>query len=727
MSTGPDATNIQHQTVLPAQALRPVEQVTAPPGTVNVPWHEGVFVGRQRALVDLDAALKSDAPVVIAAVHGLGGVGKSTLAARYAATHTEVWHPVWWVTADSAAALQAGLANLAVALQPELAQALPLEALAGRAVAWLAAHREWLLILDNVTDPADLTQLLGRRLPGRIVITSRLSQGWHRYAAKLLHLDVLSERQAIELLLQIANHLDSDTEDLARLCQVLGHLPLAIEQVAGYLRQTGLAPADYLELLREKPAVMYDRAARGSDAERTIARIWRITLSTLADEPLAGHLLRVMAWWGSEAIPRTLLTLNSSPEEVAEVTTALGSLAAYNMITLDAKTITVHRLVQAVLRTPDHFDSPSQNDVDHATQMAEINAARQVALEQLKKALPGEYISPDTWTAWRGLIPHIEAFFAAALPHDDSRDACDVLLITAAFLNSQGRADQAEAFLARSLNGYERLLGKDHRSTLECRNELYRSHMATKGPAKTIKMLEMLHGDARRSMGEEDILTVSCHNNVAYAYLKLDKYDQALPILEAGFGALSRLAGEDNVETLVCGHNLARAYHGTKQNERALQLLKKLALRSECAFGREHVVTLSLRGSIAKEYQEIPDFVKAIRLGISVLRDLERALGEDHPETLAACNNLGSSYMMVGNLKRATPLLQRALHGRERILGNRNEDTIISRSNLAILFSFLGDEKQARQLLHQCLIDGEPLLGGSHPLMQSVRLIIDEK
>ena len=95
---------------------------------------------------------------VVQAVHGLGGVGKSTLAARWAAAHAAEYLVTWWITADAPADIDAGLADLAVALQPALAGVLPLEALREGAVQWLAAHSGWLVILDNVSDPADVAK-----------------------------------------------------------------------------------------------------------------------------------------------------------------------------------------------------------------------------------------------------------------------------------------------------------------------------------------------------------------------------------------------------------------------------------------------------------------------------------------------------------------------------------------------------------------------------------------
>ncbi|MER7547991.1 NB-ARC domain-containing protein [Spirillospora sp. NPDC127506] len=241
-----------------------------------------------------------------------------------------LFDPVWWITADTAAAVQAGLAGLAAALQPELKTVLELEALAERGLAWLGCHDGWLVVLDNVIDPAHIAPLMDRTMRGRVLVTSRLGQGWHRFGARTLRLDVLTQDQAVDLLTQIAgphgvdakSEVEADgtvADGAAELVAELGFLPLAVEQAAAYLHQNQLSPRQYLDLLAASPAVMYDQAAEGSAAvgdtdsdarsdARTIARIWRITLDRItAATPLAGELLRILAWYAPQAIPRTLL------------------------------------------------------------------------------------------------------------------------------------------------------------------------------------------------------------------------------------------------------------------------------------------------------------------------------------------------------------------------------------------------------------------------------------
>jgi hypothetical protein len=89
---------------------------------VNLPYRAaGRFVGRGPELGELDAAAAPPGSVIVQVVHGLGGVGKSTLAAHWAATRTAGFAVVWWNTADTPTLMDEGLAGLAVALDPAAA------------------------------------------------------------------------------------------------------------------------------------------------------------------------------------------------------------------------------------------------------------------------------------------------------------------------------------------------------------------------------------------------------------------------------------------------------------------------------------------------------------------------------------------------------------------------------------------------------------------------------
>jgi hypothetical protein len=110
---------------------------------------------------------------------------------------------------------------------------LPLEALREGAVQWLAAHPGWLVILDNVTDPADVAPLLARTPAGRYLITSRRASGWHGTGVAPVRLDVLDPAEAQALLAAILSPDQSGEADgAAELCpgliDLIGNIGAAI-------------------------------------------------------------------------------------------------------------------------------------------------------------------------------------------------------------------------------------------------------------------------------------------------------------------------------------------------------------------------------------------------------------------------------------------------------------------------------------------------------------------
>ncbi|NUU25493.1 MAG: hypothetical protein HOV68_28900 [Streptomycetaceae bacterium] len=209
-----------------------------------------------------------------------------------------------------------------------------------------------MLVLDNVITPEDVDGVLERVRTGTVVITSRRRSGWT--AVETVPLDVLSEREAAELLARTVRSEwpEADLDGGDRLCAELGWLPLAVGQAGAYIAQNRITPAAYLDLLARFPARMFNATAEGGDAQRTMARVWHVTLDRLTDTPAAGRMLRQLAWYAPDGIPRALLGGSRAIEE-PELSEALGRLAAYHMITLTADAVAVHRVVQAVTRTPD--------------------------------------------------------------------------------------------------------------------------------------------------------------------------------------------------------------------------------------------------------------------------------------------------------------------------------------------------------------------------------------
>ncbi|MFJ8731940.1 FxSxx-COOH system tetratricopeptide repeat protein [Streptomyces bauhiniae] len=647
--------NYTSRVELPVDALRPPSQVPAHEGMSNLPRHRTGFVGRKDELERLDRVLSRPGAVLVQALHGLGGVGKSTLAAHWADTREHGCQPVRWFTADSPAGVAQGLVELAVALQPA-SRVLPVEALAEWGLQWLASHTGWLVVLDNVNDPADIAPLLDRVPGGRFLITSRLAEGWEEDVT-LVRLDVLDADESLALITSIITRKGPrDLDGAAELCAELGHLPLAVEQAGAYIAQNPFTtPRTYLQLLAEHPATMYERGGATTRAERTVARVWDITLDRIAtQQPEAIDLLRALAWYAPEDIPLHLCAGLAAQPALA---TALGLLSAYSMITPDPATgtLAVHRLVQALARTPDPANPHRTPDL--------IDQARTLATINLDNALPGQWEDPVTWPGWRALLPHIDAVTRHAAEDTDTLATAHLLNETGLYIKGQGLVSRSISALERAHTSLVRILGDDHSHTFAIRNNLANAYQAIGDPARAIaiSLFEQNLKDSLRILGPDHTDTLTSRNNLATAYQDAGDPARAIPLFEQNLEVFAVSFGPDHPHTLATRNNLADSYHAVGDAARAVTLHRQNLDDRMRVLGSDHPDTLITRNNLATAYLDAGEPSRAISLLDRALEECKRTVRPDHPHVFAARNNLASAHRAVGNLDDAITLFKQNL------------------------------------------------------------------
>jgi hypothetical protein len=300
----------------PAAAGRPRFPTALPP-VWNLPFRRNTaFTGREQVLTGLAEQLGRDAAAAVTqALQGAGGVGKTALATEYAYRYRSQFDTVWWVRAEQPATLVGDYAGLAGALQlPGAGQAdQQLAVLAVRR--WLEEHDRWLLILDNADAPntptglkvplARLVDLLPRVLHGQVLVTSR-DASWEEHAA-LAELEVFSSTEAMAFLLGRSG--SSDHATAIQIVELLGWLPLALEQAGAYVRETRLSLVDYLARLRGYPALTVARGRpRDRDPTDTVATTWQVSLERVRPTAGAAVLLEVCGFLGPRRFPESCST-----------------------------------------------------------------------------------------------------------------------------------------------------------------------------------------------------------------------------------------------------------------------------------------------------------------------------------------------------------------------------------------------------------------------------------
>ncbi|HVI38132.1 MAG TPA: FxSxx-COOH system tetratricopeptide repeat protein, partial [Gaiellales bacterium] len=440
----------------PAMGGRRPGFVGRPPAIWKVPPRNPHFTGRDGMLAELRRRLRAgEDTLVVQALYGLGGVGKTQLAIEYAHRFAADYDLVWWIDAEQPAFIGEQLAALAASLNlpsgPSVADTVE------RLLTALRGRDRWLLIFDNAERPADVADYRAAGA-GHMLVTSRFP-GWGALGGRL-EVDVLARAETVALLCARIPALSGKLAD--ELAAELGDLPLAAAQGAAYLEQTDLPAADYLRRFREQRTTLL---ARGDvvDYHGRLDTTWALSLQRLHEQDSAAvQLLQLAAFLAAEPIPLALFgdhaglldeplrTVAAAPDALAD---AVGALVGYSLARRSPDGFQIHRLVQAVIR---HQLSPDLQQT----------AADQV-LALLAAASPGEPESPIGWPAYARLAPHV---LATAPLADHSCAGRRLVLHTMSYLQAHGDSSASRAVGEPLLNRWRCILGPDHPDTLTAAN-----------------------------------------------------------------------------------------------------------------------------------------------------------------------------------------------------------------------------------------------------------------
>lgn len=325
-------------------------------------------------------------------LHGIGGVGKTTLALELAHRAAGRGTRVWWLNGSSTTVLTAALHALAFAAgaaDTEFDHAHPADVLWNNLDSY---GGPWLVVLDNVDDPdvlsvdgGTLTAGTGWLRPtgqqGSVLVTSRDGRRnrWPSWTT-MLPVESLTPDDGAQVLLDLAP--EGGTHGDARaLAAALGGVPLALELAGRYLASAATDPfpppdaitsfTDYRAFFEQRlTALPLDEAPPSGDRDRRVlSTTWEISLDLLTAQghEFARPLLRLLACSAATPLPyRPFLDLRilGRHELFAGVSHgrlggSLRALAGLGLIAFETadgaeaewgRTVTLHPLVRAVTR-----------------------------------------------------------------------------------------------------------------------------------------------------------------------------------------------------------------------------------------------------------------------------------------------------------------------------------------------------------------------------------------
>ncbi len=709
----------------------PLEEVPAPaPLPVRSRMKTGynsMFVGREAEMRFLAETLKGGQTVAVgqtAAATGLGGIGKTQLAAAFAHRYGQFFTGgVFWISCGETNIIPSEVASCAHWMFEELGDWDRPELVRRVMQAWREPIPR-LLIFDNCEDQ----ELLRNWRPPfggcRVLITSR-RQHWHReLGIQLLPLDILPRPQSIQLLRKLMGENKSAKVDdvaLDAIAKELGDLPLAVHMAGSFLGNYSITPETYLQDLHRINPLTHPSLTKGDmlplHYNHHVARTFALSYDKLQNDDridsLARRLLACAAHFAPGEPVWQLQLLSTVPEENAGLATAdaLRRLANLGLISMEAaETVRLHRLLaryvlnnatdrreEAKLAVAETmlFEADRLNDQG----IPEPLLPWQVHLRYITNTMIPERkeVSAGLCEAL-GLHLRIAGEFEEALPYYQKASAIHLHVLgkrhvkTANSLNSLGailffvgRPEEARSYIEQALEIRRAVLGNNHLKVADSLNNLGVLLQSQGEPKQAYTYLEQALVITQKVLGEKHPSTAQGLSNIGALLYMIGKPKEGIPYLKRALGIVYEVLGEKHPDTASILNNLGEMLESTGELDEAYAYLKQALIVAREIVNDDHFIIINIFENLGKVLHSMGKLEEAHRYLEKALIIAQEVFDSKHPDIATISNSLGRLLLDMGKLEEAKFHYKQSLILRSEVLGDQSPDTLSVQENLKSL------------------------------------------
>ena len=727
-----------------SSAVPPAGPAGAAPGRPSWPIRSGTvppladgFSARLETAPGLAAALPAGAAVALvpdrapppAPVPGpvaapdaqdwLRSSGKTQLAAAFAES---LWQSgsvdlLVWIEATSRASVLSGYAA-ATAVATGRDQASSCESVAAQFLSWLGeTSRSWLVVLDDLADPADLDGLWPAGPAGRVLVTSADAAAVPG-GMRVVPVGPFSLREAINYLNGRLSGYPDKRQGAIELAQDLDFEPVALAQASAVIANSPLSCREYrAHFVRRREQLAESSSARPAAAAVT----WTFSFGR-ADELAPGRsaqlLLALAALLDGHGIPQTVLAAPAAgdflaggggvPASSERARVALAALEEAGLLTVDPVTappmVRISPVLQAALRAAMPEGMPDQ--------------AASSAADALLQAWPERDLAGWPASGLRSCVATLRRITGNLLWDG----GCHPLLVRAGDSLDRARLTEPAVDHWRDLaTTGGRLLGGGHPDTMLAGQRLADAYLVAGRADDAIPWFQWVLDSLTDKLGPDHRDVIEARRRLGHALVAALQLPAAITVLERAVPQFEQVCGPGHADTLGARDELAAAYLAAGQYSDAITLYRRTLADRERAQGARHPQTMTTRHGLADSYLASGRAKEAVAAYKRVVADRERVLGPDHLDTLTARNNLGAAYQKTGKTAAAELAYEQAWAGLERVLGPRHPDSLRSRAGLAQVYRRLGRYGDARVLLRDTVDRLERALPEGDPLITELR------
>ncbi|MFI7641397.1 FxSxx-COOH system tetratricopeptide repeat protein [Nonomuraea sp. NPDC049400] len=657
------------------------------------------------------------------ALFGLGGVGKTEIAAEYAHRWASDYEVIWWVRAEQEHTIRNSIVALGrrMGLQPDLvgnrrdysSQAV-LDALRlGE------PYRTYLLVFDNAMHP----ELVRKYLPqgaGHVIITSRLQNWRQALRSDGIQVAQFTLGETVEFLRKRVPALapGEDAEEEAgrqaaaeELANTLGNLPLAAEHAAAYLTQTGATVKEYIERFHQNAHLLF-----GENVDiyypDVVATTWSVSRERISEE--ADALFGLLAFFSPEPISEALIAqpgrvpdlpgpLSKVIHNLTDFRRAARELARFSLIQIDGmrNIVQIHRVVQAVTKS-----RIEQEDPERAREL------RDAVHALLAASNPGEPELEENDTKYERSRQHLIP--SGALDSDNSH-LRNLVIQQVRRLAIRGGNAEALALGGQALERWQVKLGPDHLQVLSLAaevasvlRELGRYQEAYERNAETVER-------ARRVLGEENEVYLRCARSLGTDLRILGRYNEVLDLEMQLLPLHERVLRPEHRYCLIIRNNIALSLRCLGRFEEALEWDEHVRAERERLYGHDHLETLDSWFAVARDYRRLGRYEDSLDYIREVTEAMARTGQPWHRRRLLAEADLAVALRRMGFHAQAREQAEEVLERHRALLGAEHRQSLLVATNTIIDRKLTDDLAAAQDLGEQTVKAWEQAAGAGHP------------
>ncbi|MFB4273946.1 FxSxx-COOH system tetratricopeptide repeat protein [Nonomuraea sp. MTCD27] len=689
-----------------------------PPVWGRVPPRNRNFTGREALLSRLGKSMAGGATTAVVAhspvpqaLHGLGGVGKTQLVTEYAWRFRSSYDVVWWIASDQPALVPATLAALAPELGLPSANVVGIDEAAvavRKALQQGTPYDKWLLIFDNADEPESIKDFIPDGGPGRVLITSRNNR-WTT-TSESVAVDVFERDESLAFLRKRLER-ELPRDEAHRLAEALGDLPLALEQAAALQLMTGMPTEEYIEALEEQTRPLL-ALGKATEYPHSMTAAWQLSVQAIEERmPEAATVLRCLAFFGPDPIPRDVFRRGNKVSEATSMAPiladplllnkAIGELNRFALIKVEpsTRTITVHRLIQSLLR--DSVSADQRESLRHEVHLLLAGSA------------PTSPEDTAKWPAFGELLPHVEPSGLSSCYAEPSRRTClDVVRYLYRVGDYRAARNLGEALRA----AWTAQLGVADPHVLRLRrhlaNTLWQLGEFTESRLMNEETLELM----QETFGADHEETLAVANSYGSNLRALGEFERARSRDDESLLAYESKFGPTHPGALRMLHNLGLDHALLSDHLKARDLLKLTYLEmSSATKGISPWDVQNAWNCLALVVRLCGDFEEACDLAEDAYAYGLRELSPEHPLTLKASKELSIAKRAAGDLSTSLELIQDTYSRTEKVLGPNNPDTMASAMALSNTLREAGRLDEAFVLAKETMTRYRTVYGNQHP------------